>query len=145
MKHTGSARTPCKPTLEGGVVLFCEPMVTRNELDVLFKAVADPTRRSILELLRDQRLAAGSIAERFPDMSRPAISKHLRILREVGLVEEEQEGRQRYYHLTATPLTSIVVWVENLGDRRLAPRLGTTEATARGRHAGRAIDDWRVW
>jgi DNA-binding transcriptional ArsR family regulator len=119
-------------------VLFCEPMVTETDLDGVFKAVADPTRRSILEALRSERLAAGSIAERFPDMSRPAISKHLRILREVGLVAEEQKGRQRYYHLVGGPLMSIVGWLEGLDG-------GRSEAVSRIDSSGRAVDDWRVW
>lgn len=70
-----------------------------------YRAIADPTRRRILDLLRDagpQR--AGDIASRFPRISRPAVSKHLRILRQAHLVREIPEGRQRWYRLTPEPL-----------------------------------------
>lgn len=73
-----------------------------------YRAVADSTRRRILDLLRDggpQR--AGDIAARFPAISRPAVSKHLRILRRSGLVQESPEGRERWYHLNPEPLREM--------------------------------------
>ncbi|HEV8339494.1 MAG TPA: metalloregulator ArsR/SmtB family transcription factor [bacterium] len=69
-----------------------------------YRAVADATRRKILDVLRDdgpQR--AGDIAARFP-LSRPAVSRHLRVLRRSGFVEEAREGRERWYRLNPTPL-----------------------------------------
>jgi DNA-binding transcriptional ArsR family regulator len=76
--------------------------------DAAFAALADPTRRAVLELLRDEpTLTAGELAAAFPDLSRPAVSKHLRILREAGLVRAEQLGREWHYTLDPGPLAAI--------------------------------------
>ena len=80
--------------------------------DEVFRALADPTRREILELLRQERKSAGEIAEAFP-VSRPAISKHLRLLREAGLVVERKKGRHRLYALTPAPLRALDDWVSD--------------------------------
>ena len=77
--------------------------------DICF-AIADPTRRSILRLLAPQPLPVMALAEQFP-VSRPAISKHLRILRQAGLVDEQKIGRQRYYVVQPEPLREIQEWV----------------------------------
>lgn len=84
-------------------------MAKTAERDV-FKALADPTRREILALLRDHRRPAGEIAARF-SVSRPAISKHLRLLRRARLVVETRQGRERMYQLNAAPLQSIDAWL----------------------------------
>lgn len=76
-----------------------------------FHAVADPTRRAVLDMLRGGSMPAGEIAERFT-VSRPAISKHLRVLRTAALVREEKVGRQRMYHLNPRPLREIDGWLE---------------------------------
>ncbi|PRX50340.1 regulatory ArsR family protein [Prauserella shujinwangii] len=86
-------------------------------------AVADPVRRDILVLLREGPRAAGEIAERFP-VSRPAISRHLRVLRESGLVHAELTGRQRVYTLDPGPLRELAAWLaqfesSNTWDQRL--------------------------
>ena len=74
-------------------------------------AIADPVRREILEMLRaDARLSAGQIAERFA-ISRPAVSRHLRVLRESGLVRDELVGRQRFYVLDASRLAPLARWL----------------------------------
>lgn len=73
-------------------------------------AISDPVRREILTLLRVDRLTAGDIAARFP-ISRPAISRHLRVLRESGLVRDEVVGRQRFYTLDTEPLREITDWI----------------------------------
>ncbi|HEY1630017.1 MAG TPA: metalloregulator ArsR/SmtB family transcription factor [Rhizomicrobium sp.] len=78
--------------------------------EAVFKALADPTRREILALLRQGRQPAGAIAGRFP-VSRPAISKHLRLLREAKLVVEAREGRARLYQLNPAPLKSVDDWI----------------------------------
>lgn len=79
---------------------------------LIFRAIADPTRRAILELLlRERRLAAGDIAQRFP-VSRPAISRHLRLLRRAALVHERREGRKRLYQLDPRPLVGVDRWLE---------------------------------
>jgi len=80
-----------------------------NERDV-FQALADPTRRAILTLLRQGSQPVGGIARDFP-ISRPAISRHLRILRDAELVTEIKIGRNRVYELNAEPLKSIDDWL----------------------------------
>jgi DNA-binding transcriptional ArsR family regulator len=76
----------------------------------VFEAVADPTRREILGLLRDRERTAGEVAEEFP-ISRPAISRHLRVLRECGLVSWRGDGQRRIYRLQAGPLAEVDAWV----------------------------------
>jgi DNA-binding transcriptional ArsR family regulator len=79
------------------------------ERDV-FQALADPTRRAILTLLQQGSQPVGSIARDFP-ISRPAISRHLRILREAELVSEIKVGRNRLYELNAGPLKNVDDWL----------------------------------
>jgi DNA-binding transcriptional ArsR family regulator len=76
----------------------------------VFQALADPTRRAILTLLRQGSQPVGSIARDFP-ISRPAISRHLRILREAELVSEIRIGRNRLYELNAGPLRTVDDWL----------------------------------
>src|SRR5271154_2457493 len=77
----------------------------------VFHAVADSTRRAILDRLRDGGQPVNEIAARF-DVSRPAISKHLRILHEARLVTEFREGRHRIYKLNPAPLRELDRWLE---------------------------------
>ncbi|MFC7625444.1 ArsR/SmtB family transcription factor [Microlunatus sp. GCM10028923] len=86
------------------------------------RAIADPVRREILELLHASPLPAGRIAERFP-ISRPAISKHLRILTECGVVEAELTGRQRIYRLRTEPLAEVAIYLNRLLGPSLPSRL----------------------
>ena len=79
--------------------------------DAVFHALADPTRRAVLDLLRSGSRPAGAIAEAFP-ISRPAISKHLRLLRRAHLVREHREGRNRVYQLNPEPLRAVDSWIE---------------------------------
>ena len=79
--------------------------------DAAFNALADPTRRAVLDLLRRGNRAAGEIARAFP-VSRPAISKHLGVLRRAHLVEERRQGRHRMYQLNPDPLKSVDSWLE---------------------------------
>jgi DNA-binding transcriptional ArsR family regulator len=74
-------------------------------------AIADPVRRDILVMLRGQRLAAGQIADRFA-ISRPAVSRHLRVLRESGLVRHTLVGRQRFYELDASQFAGLIEWLD---------------------------------
>ena len=76
----------------------------------VFGALANPIRRRILELVRERPRAAGDIASQF-DVRRPAVSEHLQVLRNAGLVTEEVRGRKRVYHLDATPLTEAQAWL----------------------------------
>ena len=80
--------------------------------EAVFGALADPTRRAVLDLLRDGSLPAGAIARQFP-VSRPAISKHLRLLRRARLVHEHRQGRLRLYGLSPEPLRAVDSWLEN--------------------------------
>ena len=74
-------------------------------------AVVEPRRREILRLVRDAELPAGEIASRFPDVSRPTVSEHLRVLREAGLVSETKVGRQRLYQLEGAALYEVQEWL----------------------------------
>jgi DNA-binding transcriptional ArsR family regulator len=97
-------------------------------------ALADPTRRRLLALLRDGELPAGELAGRFA-VSRPAISRHLRVLREAGLVSSRVEGRRRLYALDARPLRELDAWLEPYRDL-WAQRLDALDTElARGRRA----------
>src|SRR5208283_3250039 len=79
--------------------------------EATFHALADPTRRAVLDLLRAGAQPAGRIAESFP-VSRPAISKHLRQLRKARLVVEHRRGRHRFYQLNPAPLKAVDTWIE---------------------------------
>jgi DNA-binding transcriptional ArsR family regulator len=79
--------------------------------DSAFNALADPTRRAVLDLLRAGTRPAGEIARAFP-ISRPAISKHLKILRRAHLVDEHREGRHRFYQLNPEPLKTVDQWLD---------------------------------
>jgi DNA-binding transcriptional ArsR family regulator len=79
--------------------------------EAAFHALADPTRRQVLDLLRKGSRPAGQIASAFP-VSRPAISKHLRLLRRAHLVSERREGRHRFYQLNPEPLKAVDSWLE---------------------------------
>ena len=74
-----------------------------------FKALADPTRRQILELLREGPLTAGEIGGRFP-MTAATISHHLSVLREAGLVLDERRGKYIYYELNMTVMDELLAW-----------------------------------
>lgn len=82
-------------------------------MDAVAQALADPIRREILRMLRDQSMNAGSIAEAF-SVSRPAVSRHLRGLREAGLVRDEVVGREREYRLCLEPLAELEAFLAEL-------------------------------
>lgn len=77
----------------------------------IFHALADPTRREILDLLHAAECSAGEVADRFP-VSRPAISRHLRVLREAGLVVRRKEAQSRYYRLAPEALREVDKWLD---------------------------------
>jgi DNA-binding transcriptional ArsR family regulator len=83
-----------------------------------FIAIADPTRREILDLLRDRGpMQAGDIAVEFSDASRPGISRHLRVLRECGVVVAEKDGKAQVYSLEPAPLVKMRNgWLGRFGD-----------------------------
>jgi len=78
----------------------------------VFRAIADPTRRAILDRLRTGEAKVNELCAGF-DVSRPGISKHLKVLREASLVRERREGRNRVYELSPAPLRDVVAWVES--------------------------------
>lgn len=97
-------------------------------------ALADPTRRELVRLLAAGELAAGELADRFP-VSRPAISRHLRVLREAGLVHARVEGKRRLYALDPRPFRELDDWLEPYRDL-WAQRLDALDTEiARGRRA----------
>ena len=97
-------------------------------------ALADPTRRELVALLAAGERAAGDLAGRFP-VSRPAISRHLRVLREAGLVTVRTAGRRRLYALDPGPLRELDDWLERYRDL-WAQRLDALDTEiARGRRA----------
>jgi DNA-binding transcriptional ArsR family regulator len=77
----------------------------------VFQAIADPNRRAILGLLARQRLTLNGVAENFR-ISRPAVSKHIRILKECGLVVMTRQGRERYCDVRFDRLNEVTTWVE---------------------------------
>lgn len=82
-----------------------------HSADAAFHVLADPTRRAMLDLLCDGSLSAGAIARSFP-ISRPAVSKHLRVLRQARLVQERRSGRHRFYDLNPEPLKAVDQWLQ---------------------------------
>ena len=82
-------------------------------VDSVAQALADPIRREILRMVRNSPLSAGAIAGAF-SVSRPAISRHLRVLREAGLVRDEAEGRERVYRLELAPLAELDAFLAEL-------------------------------
>lgn len=84
-------------------------------MDAALNAVAEPNRRAILRLVWSQELPAGEIARHFP-VSRPAVSQHLRVLRDAGLVEERREGTRRLYRARPEGLAEVRQYFESLWD-----------------------------
>ena len=82
-------------------------------------AIAEPRRREILRLVRDDELPAGAIAAHFVDVSRPAISQHLRVLREAALLSERRDGTRRLYRARPEGLGDLRDFLEQFWDERL--------------------------
>ena len=81
------------------------------------KALSDPIRREILEMLKGGRMAAGEISEKFP-VSGAAISKHLSVLRDADLIRDAREGKFIYYELNTSVLEEVMLWISGLkGDK----------------------------
>ena len=77
------------------------------------RALSDPTRREILNLLKKDSISAGDISGHF-EMSVPAVSKHLSILKDAGLIRDRREGKYIYYELNASVLEEVLIWIEGL-------------------------------
>ena len=80
------------------------------DLNQIFKALNDPTRREILEMLKEKDLTAGEIADRF-NISKPSISHHLDLLRQAGLVVSVKEGQFIYYSINTTVMDEMLKWI----------------------------------
>jgi len=85
-------------------------MVNESAATPVFDAIADPTRRAILDTLRNGETGAGELADRFP-ISAPAVSRHLRILRKAGLVTRRVDAQRRYYSLNPQALADVDRWL----------------------------------
>lgn len=91
-------------------------------MQATLKALADPIRREILNLLKQGRMSAGEIADHFP-VTGASISRHLSVLKEADLIRDEREGKYIYYDLNASVLEEIMLWITTLtgGDRDEKP------------------------
>jgi DNA-binding transcriptional ArsR family regulator len=88
-----------------------------NELDAVWKALADPTRRAILDLLRNGARTTTEIVEAFPHLTRFGVMKHIDVLRDASLIHTREEGRQRVNSLNAVPIRQIYErWVSRYED-----------------------------
>ena len=81
-------------------------------MDAVLQALSDPSRRTVPEILRDHPASAGELADALP-IARPGVSRHLRVLREAGLVDVRQEAQRRIYSLRPDPLVDVDAWLEN--------------------------------
>ena len=98
------------------------------------RAVAEPRRREILRLIWDSELAAGAIAGHFAEVTRPAVSQHLRVLREAGLVAERRAGTRRMYRARPERIAEVLAQL----DAFWGERLGALKAAAEREHRGRS-------
>ena len=87
-------------------------------MEAALKAIAEPRRRQILELVRERELSAGAIASQF-DVTRPAISQHLGVLKEAGLVDERRNGTQRLYRARPQGLSELKTFLDGFWDEKL--------------------------
>ena len=101
-------------------------------MDMALRAIADPTRRRILSLVWHDEQLAGAIASRF-DMSQPAVSQHLKVLLEAGLVTLRREGTKRYYHANHQAMAAVRRLIEGFWDERLAALKNAAEAEQRAK------------
>jgi DNA-binding transcriptional ArsR family regulator len=112
-------------------------------VDESLRAVADPTRRAILRLVRDGELPAGEIARHFPAMSRPAVSQHLRVLSDAGLVAVRADGNRRLYRWRAEGLRDAArfmeeMWADSLARLKIAAEREEWPERAKQRRGTRA-------
>lgn len=81
--------------------------MSEDDLDPIFKALADPTRRRILDLLKGSAQTTGVLVDHFPNLSRFGVMKHMDVLREAGLIVVEKKGRKRLNHLNVVPIRQL--------------------------------------
>jgi len=105
-------------------------------MDAALKAIAEPRRRQILSLVRDDEMSAGDIAAHF-DVTRPAVSQHLTVLKEAGLVSERRDGTRRLYRANPDALAELRQFLEGFWDDRLASLKREAERKERKKHGRR--------
>jgi DNA-binding transcriptional ArsR family regulator len=91
-----------------------------DRIDAVAHALADGTRRQILRLVRDDERAAGELAAEFPHMTRPAVSQHLRVLHDAGLVSVRPDGNRRLYRAEGAALAEVWQFIDEMWTDRLA-------------------------
>jgi DNA-binding transcriptional ArsR family regulator len=106
---------------------------TPDRIDLVARALADPTRRGLLRLVRDDERPAGELAASFPQMSRPAVSQHLRLLHEAGLVSVRAAGNRRLYRAEAEGLTGVWEFIDSMWSDRLTKLKHAAERAQRQR------------
>lgn len=94
--------------------------VAPEQIDAVAHALADGTRRGILRLVRDDERAAGDLAAAFPRISRPAVSQHLRVLHDAGLVSIRPDGNRRLYRARSEGLADVWQFIDEMWTDRLA-------------------------
>jgi DNA-binding transcriptional ArsR family regulator len=110
--------------------------VAPDRIDDVARALADGTRRGLLRLVRDGERAAGDLAAAFPQMSRPAVSQHLRVLHDAGLVSVRPEGNRRYYRARHEGLTEVWKFIDDMWAARLSRLKEVAELAARTESRG---------
>ena len=105
-------------------------------MEEAIRAIAEPNRRRILQLVSSGELSAGEIASRF-EITRPAVSQHLTVLREAGLVAERREGTRRLYSLRPEGFADLRSFLDAFWEEGLERLKRAAEAEEKGRHSGR--------
>ena len=109
-------------------------------MEAVLKAIAEPRRRAILRLVSDAELTVGNIAVHF-DVTRPAISQHLGVLKEAGLVTERRDGARRFYRARPEGLVEVRTFLDSFWSRRLERLKREAEREELRRHGGRHRSD----
>jgi DNA-binding transcriptional ArsR family regulator len=104
-----------------------------GSIDLVARALGDGTRRGILRLVRDDEMPAGELAREFAGISRPAVSQHLRVLHEAGLVTIRREGNRRLYRARTEGLAEVWQFIDDMWSDRLARLKRAAEAEPKGR------------
>lgn len=117
---------PSEPSIDRSLAPFyaviiylakCLNKKGHGTLNEAFKALADPTRRHILQILRDRSMTAGEIADHF-NISKPSISHHLNLLKQAGLVLDERQGQSIIYSLHTTVVEDVIGWMFGIIDKQ---------------------------
>src|SRR5205807_9081374 len=130
----GTKRSQSSPVVDTFVSMR---LYTGVAEDALLHALAEPRRRAILRLVKDQERPAGEIAAAFPDVTGPAISQHLRVLRQAGLVQERRDGTRRLYRARPEGLAELRALLRDFWDEGLAQLKDAAEDQQRRKGSGR--------